>query len=423
ENVMPLNGKLVIDFSTPDPPIVSDISICEGDSIPVLVAKGKNIKWYDDGGLTSLLHSGNEYIPEIIGGGIFNYYVTQTRNGRESLADTLTLTINPLPDAPVGEDVIYCEGDTIIDLHASGNNIRWYGDLELTNELSTGNYYNCGITTPGVYQYFPTQTISGCESDVATLALIINENPEPPESSDVSVCLGEEIPFLAADGVNISWYDDQNLTNLLHTGNTFDSEFNQVGQYKYYITQTFDECESKADTAILTIYPLPAINIGEDTTVTFDAEMILAVADDFESYIWNTGSILNYITVNGSNVGSGEHTYILQVMDLNQCTSSDSIKIMVQWPTGIFDASSSSLIKLYPNPGSAYVFISVNQLNNETINIRILDTTGKLIDENKFSIESEEELISMDISNIPFGTYIIQIETSDFLNVKKLIKN
>jgi hypothetical protein len=92
-----------------------------------------NIRWYGDVDLTDLLSNGNYYSSRTTMPGMYQYFPTQTLSGCESPPDTFTQTINPLPDAPVSEDVIYCEGETIMDLHAVGSINQTVIDYDITH--------------------------------------------------------------------------------------------------------------------------------------------------------------------------------------------------------------------------------------------------------------------------------------------------
>ena len=68
-----------------------------------------------------------------------------------------------------------------------------------------GNSYKHLNVIPGNYSYYLTQVISGCAGYLDSVELIIKEKPAPPQHTDVSVCFGEEVPALTADGTNINW--------------------------------------------------------------------------------------------------------------------------------------------------------------------------------------------------------------------------
>lgn len=68
---------------------------------------------------------------------------------------------------PVGDAVQTFNGEiTVNDLIVSGENLKWYSNMELTDELSVNTILQDN------YTYYVTQTIAGCES--AALAITIN---------------------------------------------------------------------------------------------------------------------------------------------------------------------------------------------------------------------------------------------------------
>jgi len=116
----------------PLPPVTIDTACCEGEYIQFLEAGGSNITWYSDPDLTHHIWSGKifnvgTYPTEK---GTYIYYVTQTINNCESLSSTLSYTINHMPQAPINEDHIMCQGDPDPLLISRGENISWYQDAD-----------------------------------------------------------------------------------------------------------------------------------------------------------------------------------------------------------------------------------------------------------------------------------------------------
>ena len=126
---------------------------------PNLTASGSNIQWYDDAALTNLVFSGNSFASGDTAIGIHTYYVTQTVNGCESAADTVTLTIDSIPLAPIATNDSVCFGSPIPDLVATGTSIKWYGDSALTNLLFSGSVFATGETMVGNLYIFCNTSI------------------------------------------------------------------------------------------------------------------------------------------------------------------------------------------------------------------------------------------------------------------------
>ena len=78
----------------------------------------------------------------------------------------------------------------------------------------------------------------------------------------------------------------------------------------------------------------------------------------------------------------------------------------------------SEKFNLFPNPASDVVNISNSE--NMIINkVDVYDTTGKLIDTQKFNNETE---IQLNVETLNSGTYLLHLQTNEGIAVKKLVK-
>ncbi|OQA97742.1 MAG: Mannan endo-1,4-beta-mannosidase precursor [Bacteroidetes bacterium ADurb.Bin217] len=100
------------------------------------------------------------------------YSATVTVNGCTSTASTTTVTVNAIPTAPtVTSPVTYQQNATATPLTATGTGLKWY-------TVSTGGTGNITAPTPstatiGTTTHYVSQTVSGCESPRASIAVII----------------------------------------------------------------------------------------------------------------------------------------------------------------------------------------------------------------------------------------------------------
>ncbi|MCK4662126.1 MAG: right-handed parallel beta-helix repeat-containing protein, partial [Bacteroidales bacterium] len=147
-----------------------------------------------------------------------------------------------------------------------------------------------------------------------------------PTAENVSVCSGETIPSLFAEGTNIRWYADSLLTNLLFSANEYNTGQTASGTYTYYVTQSNTECTSPATIVTLEILPSPII----DAVITnIDCEgndygtINLTISGGTEPYYfeWSNEEITEDIT----NLTEG--IYYVTVSDANGCYATDSFSI------------------------------------------------------------------------------------------------
>ncbi|MBN4051613.1 hypothetical protein JYU16_02250, partial [bacterium AH-315-M05] len=222
----------------------SDITICDGDSALIFG------------------------IYRILAG---TYYdSSSTINGCDSMVTT-TLIVNPLPGVVSVTDITICYGSPTSGLVATGTNIQWYSDSLLTTLVFIGDTFLTGDSTIGVYTYYATQTIGGCEGAANTAVLtILSSPPAPiPTPSDTAVCTGAPVPDLTATGGDVKWYSDSNLINLVNSGNTFTTGQILPGTYIYYVTDSLPGCVSPAISITLTINSPPPGPVATDTTICY----------------------------------------------------------------------------------------------------------------------------------------------------------
>jgi len=81
--------------------------------------------------------------------------------------------------------------------------------------------------------------------------------------------------------------------------------------------------------------------------------------------------------------------------------------------------SSSSTMKIYPNPAKESVNILFDRPVNEAVNIRIMNTNGMEVYSSR--VIPAEKKIQLDVSGLSSGMYIVSIQTKDFINKEKVI--
>ncbi|MFH1004371.1 MAG: T9SS type A sorting domain-containing protein, partial [Bacteroidota bacterium] len=321
-----------------------------GTTNPSFSASGSNIQWWSNPTLTTLVFSGSPFTPTPTAAGTYTYYVTQTSSitGCQSKSDTVTLTINTLPSAPDALDTVVCSAATIPNLTASGTNIQWY-DISGTL-VFTGNSFATGQTTPGAYTYYVNQmdVLTGCKSVTDTSVLTIMLSPPIPVANNVAVCEGNSVPSLISTGTNVKWYSDVTLTNLVHSGKSYNTGQTAVGVYTYYVTDSLAGCiGSDADSVTLSINAIPVKPIANDITVCYGSPAILASMGT--NLQWsNDPSFINIIgTGNSFNTRKTiVGMYMYYVVDFSSgCGKSpaDTIKLTIN-PSPLVTANTYSVV-------------------------------------------------------------------------------
>lgn len=177
-------------------------TICEGnDAVLYAYSEGNVIFWYENQDDTEYLYHGNNFIIEGLAEGTHTYWVEAytVETGCASERTEVTVTVNPVPDAPIVVEVYQAEpGQTLADLEedieAEGE-LTWYADAALTTELP-----NTTVVEDGAV-YYVTQTVNGCESEAAAV------NVEMLGTSDVNSDDFAYYPNPVSDKLNFTGSD------------------------------------------------------------------------------------------------------------------------------------------------------------------------------------------------------------------------
>lgn len=227
----------------------------------------------------------------------------QGTNGTNGLSN-INLAILSAGSATVdlGLDSSICAGTALVlDAGPGFSNYLWSdGSTLQTLSVAVADTYfveatgTCGIA-------FDTVIVT-----LDTLP-IINLGP------DTAVCLGDTFTFDA--GAGYPGY-------LWHSGSTLQTfESDTAGQFFVAVTNG-EGCVGR-DTVNLTIHPLPAVNLGNDTLICQGRTITFNAGAGFAGYLWQDGSTNATLTTGTAGA------YHVTVTDANGCTNADTINLTV----------------------------------------------------------------------------------------------
>ena len=308
-------------------------TVCAGSlSEPYLInppTLGSTYQWtLSGGGILNLgTSSDNITVDWGINPGVYTISVTETDvNGCIGLPVTVDVTVNPLPTATIATSQTVCFGSPIPDLFAIGSNVTWYSDINLTSQVGIGNNFATGQTSIGLYTYYVTETLNGCEGPAVPVTLEIYSVPAIPTSLSQTVCFGSNVPDLTALGNNITWYSDLSLSNIVGNGNNFSTGQTAIGVYSFYVTSTdLNGCESSSNMVSLEILSLPS-----PPTVSNQTACIGSVIPDLtatgSNISWYSDQSLSNLVGTGNTLVTGHnsvgiYTYYATTTNTNGCES------------------------------------------------------------------------------------------------------
>ncbi len=214
-----------------------------------------------------------------------------------------------------------CKNAEVMFMDQSINATGWLWTFE-SGDPATSTEQNPTVSYSELGDFDVTLEVTnpaGSNTINKTDYITVQEIPEPPLAENEGACVGSEIPPLYAEGDNVSWYSDPELTQLEFSGNTFYTGQTMVGEYTYYATQTNLICNSEATIVTLSIYELPNVTFSPLDTICLSAEsFVLDEGEPYGGYYYGPG--VEDSLFNPQNAGVGTHTIAYVYADANSCS-------------------------------------------------------------------------------------------------------
>jgi len=464
-----------IDFQAnaiPNPPSVTPISagVCEGTKAPTLRASGNNLQWFSSSALSQQIASGDSLkIPTLVSGQR-KFYITQSRNGCQSQAATITINFSEKPAPPVftlpqGNKI--CQGDSLQILASGSGQVNWQNGF-------SGNAL--WVKYPGIYKASVTNAI-GCKGDTSSVLIGQKSRPAKPIilASATNACSGDSILVLAPAGfASYRWSTGSTINKTLVYNSA--TVFLQIADTSGCFSAPSDSVSvvfhAKPDA---TISLQSGSNVCEGDTVTlsvplqgnvsyawfrnnsslsaattsqllvlqsgnYQAKVSTSQCQSFSDQRFVTFSVNpaveilaagGQLIVSSGAVSGALYIWLLDgsVIDTTQFpifapTISGSYQVKVVFPNGCLGQSTSLLITsakartarsethIYPNPTSGKVQV----ISADPVSLNVFSITGKSLLESKASNRHQ-----LDLRSFGSGMYIFEVWIKGKREVKKVL--
>lgn len=208
-----------------------------------------------------------------------------------------------------------CDSTVILNL-----TVQPYKRNTVNRAICSDQTYTVGAHTYAqTGTYYDTLATAGCDS-IVTLHLTVNALPNVYLGADTSLCVGQSLLLNPGNGfVSYSWNDD------IPSATTKTFTANLTGSYWVQVTDA-NGCKASDTTAILTVYPLPVVSAGQDTTICSASDAILTASGGVH-YQWMPGGMQQQ-TIHVHPVNTT--TYTVSVTDIHSCSATASVKVSIR---------------------------------------------------------------------------------------------
>ncbi len=388
----------------PEITLVSDTTICAGDSVFIFASGAESYFWETVTGTVATDSSFWAIPTDTTTYTVFASYI----NSVCYTIDSITVSVVPAAQTQIVYDTNrYCKFDSV-KLSASGaNNYLWMPSGDTTA------FYNFVITDTVMIGLFG-ETEYGCAASdsVEFYSLAVPEvtitpllpaycytdppvtlvgEPEDGTFGGSGVVGGRFIPEAAGSGEHFAYYRILN---------------EESGCYGY-------------DTTFTTVYGGDfEIDLGNDTTLLFDEIYILDAGPGFDNYFWNTGATSQKITIRGSDRVPGTYEYSVMGI-INGCSSPGNVFITFEGPDAIAEHGKQTM-HIYPNPNDGSFKVYLENIN-DGVSLKVYDISGVVIYNEVLYDCMDNCILDIDIEPVNPGLYFIQAVTASRVFSSKVI--
>ncbi|MEX1002798.1 MAG: T9SS type A sorting domain-containing protein [Crocinitomicaceae bacterium] len=388
-------------YSLPGVDAGSPTSHCLGDSTQLFASGAISYQWTTDPTLS------NETIsnPWVSNTSTNEYFVEGTDVNGCSNIDSVTITVDPLPNVSAGADFSICDGDST-QLNATGaDTYQWDSHPTFLSTTSTSSPWVKPIVVT-TYIVEGTITATGCQNE-ANVTVSLYALPVIDAGSDTSMCINDSLQLMATGGVTYIWINHPSLSS-----NIVPDPWSYATSDITYYVDAYDAngCFGE-DSVHLVVNPLPSAPV-----ITENGPWLVSSYSTGNQWYFDN-SVVNGATDDSLNwVNQGQNgSYTLLYTDSNGCSKfSDVSNIIVIDDIG-FGEKDAFEVKVYPNPSNDLVYV---EFSDKVDILNLISPSGQVI-QSMFDLNNKQLL---DLSDLESGTYIIQLVQGEKVVIKRIIK-
>lgn len=302
----------------------------------------------------------------------------------QSDGDTLTLEINPAPEAYLGLNDTIC-GVTTVTLNPGLSQPDYQ---YLWQDNSTGSTLT--INASGSYSVTITNSFNCTASD--TISLLFSPLPSPVVFTGATeICEGENFSFgfVPETGVVYEWSGPNGFTTTGSTVNIINASSVNTGEYS--VQSNLNGCTIAPQSITVSVFPNPSVSIN-DTTACGGGTVVVDAKSGFTTYSWS-----NDASTQTTSLSAGTH--FVTVTNQFGCAATDTFTISNGGLTAQFAV----------NPSAASVVGGqVNFTDQSTANASPLASWSWIFGNGQSSTIQNPQIVFNDP-----GTFSIQLTVTD----------
>lgn len=384
--------------------------ICRGDSTQLGAIGGVSWNWVPVAGLSDNTAQNPMASP-------YNstVYVVIADDGAGCTAtDSVTVIVNPLPNANAGPDLEICIGESVVLQGSGGGDYFWSPNTFLDNPTQ-----QLPISTPTQTQEYVLQvtSLNGCQN-TDTMQVTVNDLPIVDAGPDSLICAGESLVLQASGADAYVWSPLIGLDDPQSQNPTASPQVNTV----YYVMGTDANGCTGADSVSISIFGVNA-NSG-DYIICLD-DSVQAPIVGGTTYAWSPSAGVSDTLSNSPFLSPIQSTeYTITVTNDFGCQAQTLVQVQVlSLPVagfiGAFEPACEGIYAQFTNQSdnaSSYYWSFGNGGSSTDLNPTNLFEPGPGNEVTLFAFNNDStcsDSVTIDYSNQWFGNDSVEIDYSN----------
>ncbi len=306
--------------------------LCQGEILLLTETGATGTSWSWSGPNSFSSTDQNPSIPNITSSGAGDYTVTVTDANGCSNSQTITVSINALPNINISGTSPVCTGDEIQFDETGGDAVSWvWSGPGIEGNTTKNPVISAADVTHNTTFTVQITDANGCTNS-ASVDIEVNPKPDISISPVSDICAGEDINLGVTGGTSWSWSGPNSFTSTEQNPVVMGATIDAGGNYSVTITDA-NGCTNTASVS-LAVHPLPTATASSNGPVCQGEDLtLMETGGDGVMWMWVcdggfTSTEQNPVIAGMTSSDAG--TCTVTVTDANGCTSSDVVNIEVK---------------------------------------------------------------------------------------------
>lgn len=341
-----------------------DTALCIGEQVQLQASGGVSYQWLPSSGLSSSTIANPVSTPQAT-----TLYVVVVTDANQCIdKDSVTVTVNPLPNTSAGNDTYICEGSSYQLNGAGGITFHW----SPANLVSDSTLPNPTISPADTTTFVLTSfNVFGC-SNRDSVTISVQHPIQMTISPAQDLCEESSVMLSASGGIYYSWSPAGGFPDEQSADYTITTQTSTT-----YSVTVSNDCFADTGYVDVTVRPLPVVYAGVDDSM---------IRDEFIYLNGNADGVTNFWTPSAGLEDSASFTtraspfnttdYVLNSISEYGCIARDSVRIFVEVVNLMLVPNAFS-----PNDdGHNDIFRIIRYLNvEELLDFKVFNRWGQLI--------------------------------------------